>query len=169
MIVKPPFYDENALRLEADSDSKDNSPTNLKQASVMTDSYTVPEDLLYTREHEWARLEGSVARVGITEYAAKTLNDVVYLSLPSQGENVKQLSTFGTIESIKAVSELYCATLGHREESERQNYETRPELVNQSPYGDGWIVEIDASDLEQEKLALLTPDQYAEFLATLGK
>jgi len=78
----------------------------------MTDSYSIPEDLLYTREHEWTRLEGSVARVGITEYAAKTLNDVVYLSLPSQGEKMKQLSTFGTIESIKAVSELYSPLSG---------------------------------------------------------
>jgi glycine cleavage system H protein len=134
----------------------------------MTDSYSVPEDLLYTREHEWTRLEGPVARVGITEYAAKTLNDVVYLSLPSQGEKMKQLSAFGTIESIKAVSELYSPLSGtvRRVNSELQ---TRPELVNQSPYGDGWIVEIDASDLEQEKLALLTPGQYAEFLVTLGK
>jgi glycine cleavage system H protein len=134
----------------------------------MTDSYSVPEDLLYTREHEWTRLEGSVARIGITEYAAKTLNDVVYLSLPSEGAKMKQLSTFGTIESIKAVSELYSPLSGtvRKVNSELQ---TRPELVNQSPYGDGWIVEIDASDLEKEKLALLTPGQYAEFLATLGK
>jgi len=134
----------------------------------MTDSYSVPEDLLYTREHEWTRLEGSVARVGITEYAAKTLNDVVYLSLPSEGAKVKQLSTFGTIESIKAVSELYSPLSGtlRKVNSELQ---TRPELVNQSPYGDGWIVEIDASDLEKEKLALLTSAQYVQFLATLGK
>ena len=134
----------------------------------MTDSYSVPEDLLYTREHEWTRLEGSVARVGITEYAAKTLNDVVYLSLPSEGAKMKQLSTFGTIESIKAVSELYSPLSGtvRKVNSELQ---TRPELVNQSPYGDGWIVEIDASDLEKEKLALLTSVQYVQFLATLGK
>jgi glycine cleavage system H protein len=134
----------------------------------MTDSYSVPEDLLYTREHEWTRLEGSVARIGITEYAAKTLNDVVYLSLPSEGAKVKQLSTFGTIESIKAVSELYSPLSGtvRKVNSELQ---TRPELVNQSPYGDGWIVEIDASDLEKEKLALLTSVQYVQFLATLGK
>ena len=93
---------------------------------------------------------------------------MVYLSLPSEGAKMKQLSTFGTIESIKAVSELYSPLSGtvRKVNSELQ---TRPELVNQSPYGDGWIVEIDASDLEKEKLALLTPGQYAEFLATLGK
>ncbi len=134
----------------------------------MTDSYTVPGDLLYTREHEWTRLEGSVARVGITEYAAKTLNDVVYLSLPSLGENLKQLKTFGTIESIKAVSELYSPLSGTVRKVNSELL-TRPELVNQSPYGEGWIVEIDASNLAAEKLALLTADQYAEFLASLGK
>jgi glycine cleavage system H protein len=134
----------------------------------MTDSYTIPADLLYTKEHEWTRLEGSVARVGITEYAAKTLNDVVYLSLPSLGTNLKQYGSFGTIESIKAVSELYSPLSGpvRRLNTELQ---TRPELVNQSPYGDGWIVEIDASNLAEEKTKLLSPDQYAEFLATLGK
>jgi glycine cleavage system H protein len=134
----------------------------------MTDPYTIPTDLLYTKEHEWTRLEGSTARVGITEYAAKTLNDVVYLSLPSPGANLKQYSSFGTIESIKAVSELYSPLSGtvRRLNTELQ---TRPELVNQSPYGDGWIVEIDASNLAEEKPKLLSSGQYAEFLATLGK
>ncbi|MDA4114555.1 MAG: glycine cleavage system protein GcvH [Thaumarchaeota archaeon] len=134
----------------------------------MTDSYAIPADLLYTKEHEWARLEGSAARVGITEYAAKTLNDVVYLSLPSLGTSLKQYGSFGTIESIKAVSELYSPLSGtvRRLNSELQ---TRPELVNQSPYGEGWIVEIDASNLAEERTKLLGPDQYAEFLATLGK
>jgi glycine cleavage system H protein len=134
----------------------------------MTDLYTIPADLLYTKEHEWARLEGSAARVGVTEYAAKTLNDVVYLSLPSLGSSLRQYGSFGTIESIKAVSELYSPLSGtvRRLNSELQ---TRPELVNQSPYGDGWIVEIDASNLAEERTKLLGPDQYAEFLATLGK
>jgi glycine cleavage system H protein len=134
----------------------------------MTDLYTIPADLLYTKEHEWARLEGSAARVGVTEYAAKTLNDVVYLSLPSLGSSLRQYGSFGTIESIKAVSELYSPLSGtvRRLNSELQ---TRPELVNQSPYGDGWIVEIDASNRAEERTKLLGPDQYAEFLATLGK
>jgi glycine cleavage system H protein len=137
----------------------------------MTDSpssYSIPADLLYTKEHEWARLEGSAARVGITEYAAKTLNDVVYLSLPPVGQGLKQYASFGTIESIKAVSELY-SPLSGTVRSLNSELQTRPELVNQSPYGDGWIVEIDASNLADEKTKLLSPDQYAEFLATLGK
>jgi glycine cleavage system H protein len=134
----------------------------------MTDSYNVPAELLYTREHEWTRLEGSMARVGITEYAAKTLNDVVYLSLPSPGQSVKQSSTFGTIESIKAVSELYSPLSGtvSKVNSELVN---RPELVNQSPYGEGWIVEIEVSNLAAEKTLLFSSGRYAEFLASLGK
>jgi glycine cleavage system H protein len=104
--------------------------------------------------------------VGITDYAAKTLNDVVYLSLPSPGQDVKQLSTFGTVESIKAVSELYAPLSGKvtKVNSELANH---PELVNQSPYKDGWIIEISASDLDREKGKLLDSKQYAEFLASL--
>ena len=133
----------------------------------MTDSYTVPSDLLYTKEHEWTRLQGSTALIGITEYAAKTLNDVVYLTLPSPGESLKQFSSFGTIESIKAVSELY-APLSGTVRKVNSELTTRPELVNQSPYGEGWIVEIEVSDLAAEKPALLSSGQYSEFLASLA-
>jgi|SRR5271155_3733828 glycine cleavage system H protein len=132
----------------------------------MKERHDVPEGLYYTREHEWARLESGVVVVGITDYAAKTLNDVVYLSLPSPGQDVKQLSTFGTVESIKAVSELYAPLSGKvtKVNSELTNH---PELVNQSPYKDGWIIEISASNFDQEKGKLLDSKQYAEFLASL--
>jgi glycine cleavage system H protein len=132
----------------------------------MKEQHDVPEGLYYTKEHEWARLESGAAVVGITDYAAKTLNDVVYLSLPSPGQDVKQLSTFGTVESIKAVSELYAPLSGKvtKVNSELANH---PELVNQSPYKDGWIIEISASDLDREKGKLLDSKQYAEFLASL--
>ena len=93
---------------------------------------------------------------------------MVYLTLPSPGEKLKQLNTFGTVESIKAVSELYSPLSGTVRKVNSELL-TRPELVNQSPYGEGWIMEIDASNLEAEKLALLTSGQYAEFLASLGK
>jgi len=133
----------------------------------MTDSYTVPSDLLYTKEHEWTRIEGRVARVGITDYAAKTLNDVVYLSLPTPGEKLKQLATFGTVESIKAVSELYSPLSGTVKtvNSELLNH---PELVNQSPYGEGWILELELSDIG-ERAVLLDSKLYADFLSTLKK
>ena len=134
----------------------------------MTDSYTTPANLLYTKEHEWTRLEGSTARVGITEYAAKTLNDVVYLSLPSPGDKLKQLAAFGTIESIKAVSELY-SPLSGMVTKVNSELVTRPELVNQSPYGEGWILEFEASNLAAEKTALLNSNEYANFLTSLDK
>jgi glycine cleavage system H protein len=134
----------------------------------MTESYTFPADLLYTKEHEWTRIEGSVAQVGITEYAAKTLNDVVYVSLPTLGAKVKQLGTFGTIESIKAVSELYSPLSGTIRKVNSELL-THPELVNKSPYGEGWIIEIEISNLAAEKPALLDQSQYSTFVASIGK
>lgn len=129
----------------------------------MTDSYYIPEMLLYTREHEWADISGDVVRIGITDYAAKTLNDVVYLSLPIVGQSLRQSQSFGTIESIKAVSELYSPLSGTitKVNSELSN---RPELVNISPYGEGWIIEIKPSAVEEERAKLLSPLQYRELL-----
>jgi glycine cleavage system H protein len=129
-------------------------------------SYDVPEDLLYTKEHEWARIQGQVVVVGITEYAAKTLNDIVYVSLPSLGQILQQLASFGTVESIKAVSELYspCSGAVSRVNSELR---THPELINQSPYGNGWLVEISSKNFEVEKRNLLNAAEYARYLNSL--
>jgi len=128
--------------------------------------YQVPDGLFYTKEHEWARVTGGTARVGITDYAAKTLNDIVYLTLPPVGKEVKQLASFGTVESIKAVSELY-APLSGTVVGTNQDLANHPELINQSPYEKGWIIELQHSMLEQEKKTLLSPRQYAEFLKSL--
>ena len=128
--------------------------------------FDVPEALLYTKEHEWARVEGQVVVVGITDYAAKTLNDIVYVSLPSSGQILQQLASFGTVESIKAVSELYspCSGTVRRINS---GLSTHPELVNQSPYGDGWLVEISSDNFEVEKKKLLNAAEYAKYLDSL--
>lgn len=128
--------------------------------------YKVPDGLFYTKEHEWARVTGGTARVGITDYAAKTLNDIVYLTLPPAGREVKQLGSFGTVESIKAVSELY-APLSGTVVGTNQELTNHPELINQSPYEAGWIIELKHSMLEEEKKALLSPRQYEEFLKSL--
>lgn len=104
--------------------------------------------------------------MGITDYAAKTLNDIVYLTLPSTGQQVKQLGSFGTVESIKAVSELYSPLSGTITNT-NQELVNHPELINKSPYEAGWIVELKASKLEEEKKALLSPRQYQEFLRSL--
>jgi glycine cleavage system H protein len=129
-------------------------------------AYLVPDGLFYTKEHEWARVAGDTAKIGITDYAAKTLNDIVYLTLPSAGKEVKQSGSFGTVESIKAVSELY-APLSGAVTRVNQELTNHPELINESPYTDGWIVELRHSKLEEEKNALLSPQQYLEFLKTL--
>lgn len=131
-----------------------------------TPEYKVADGLFYTREHEWARITEGTARVGITDYAAKTLNDIVYLTLPSVGKEVKQSSSFGTVESIKAVSELY-APLSGIVTSTNKELTNHPELINKSPYEEGWIIEVRHSKFEEEKKSLLSPKQYEEFLKSL--
>jgi glycine cleavage system H protein len=130
--------------------------------------YHIPDDLMYTKEHEWAKEEGDVVRVGITDYAAKTLNDVVYVTSPKVNERVEQLKTMGTVESIKAVSEVYCPISGT---VSRVNGEldSHPELVNKSPYGEGWLVEVKPSNLAIERKGLLDAKAYAAHVNTLLK
>jgi glycine cleavage system H protein len=128
--------------------------------------YHIPDDLLYTKEHEWAREEGPLVKVGITDYAAKTLNDVVYVTFPKPDDKVAQFRSFGTAESIKAVSELYSPVSGSVVRVNK-NLESHPELVNKSPYGDGWVIEIRPSDFPSEKKALLDAKAYASHLAML--
>ena len=131
-----------------------------------TPHYQVPEGLLYTREHEWAQVTGGTARVGITDYAAKTLNDIVYLTLPSVGQDLKQLGSFGTVESIKAVSELY-SPLSGKVTGTNQGLLEHPEMINKSPYSEGWIVELSVSKLDEEMTGLMSPSQYRDFLTSL--
>jgi len=134
----------------------------------LSTSYLVPDDLLYTKEHEWARITGSTARVGVTDYAAKTLNDVVYLTLPPAGSQVRQSEPFGTVESIKAVSELYSPLTGTTTKSNPE-LASHPELVNASPYESGWIIELSLKGVEEERKRLLTPAQYKDLLKSLAE
>jgi glycine cleavage system H protein len=130
--------------------------------------YEIPEDLLYTKEHEWAKEEGAVVRVGVTDYAAKTLNDVVYVTAPKVGSVVSQFAPMGTVESIKAVSELY-SPLSGKVARANSELDSHPELVNKSPYGEGWIMEVEASDFPKERKALLGAGAYGEHLTALLK
>lgn len=126
-------------------------------------SYDVPDGLLYTKEHEWATASGDPIRVGITDYAAKTLNDVVYVTLPKAGEHVSQFKAMGTVESIKAVSELYSPLSGVvTKVNEALN--SHPELVNASPYGDGWLIEIKPNAFGPESKNLLDSKGYTVHL-----
>ena len=130
--------------------------------------YHVPDDLLYTKEHEWAKEEGGIVRIGITDYAAKTLNDVVYVTNPKPNSAVQQMKSMGTVESIKAVSEIYSPISGTVTKVNGE-LDSHPELVNKSPYGEGWLVEVKASNFDTEKKALLDAKAYADYLVSVLK
>jgi glycine cleavage system H protein len=104
-----------------------------------------PEDLRYTKEHEWVRLDGSRARVGITDFAQDALGDVVYVDLPDVGATVEAERPLGEVESTKSVSDVYSPVSGTIVER-NPLIEDRPELVNEQPYGDGWLVVVEAAD-----------------------
>lgn len=119
----------------------------------------IPKDLLYTKEHEWVKVDGHMATVGITDYAQGELGDVVYLELPEPGTAVKQMKPFGLIEAVKTEAELYSPLTG--EVTERNDAAVNdPGLVNSSPYEEGWLIKIKLSD-KSEVEALLSSDQYA--------
>jgi glycine cleavage system H protein len=126
----------------------------------------VPEDLRYTREHEWARREGERVRVGITHYAQEQLGDVVFVEIPKVGARVTGRQAFGVVESVKAVSDLYAPLSGEVAEV-NGDIVSAPELVNQDPYGRGWMIVIAPAD-PAEVRNLLTAAQYEAFLAEEG-
>lgn len=126
-----------------------------------------PEDLKYTKEHEWARRDGGTVRVGITDYAQDALGDIVYVDLPAPGTAVKAMQPMGEVESTKSVSDLYAPVSGTISERNSALEET-PELVNQSPYGDGWLASIEMSD-PAELDGLLSASDYQAFLEAEAK
>jgi len=130
--------------------------------------YQIPDDLLYTKEHEWAMASGKAVRVGVTDYAAKTLNDVVFVTGPKIGDKVSQFKTMGTVESIKAVSELYSPVSGEVFNVNKA-LDNHPELINKSPYGEGWIIEVSASDFPSESRQLLDAKAYVTHLGVILK
>jgi glycine cleavage system H protein len=127
---------------------------------------TYPADLRYTREHEWARVDGSRARVGITHFAQDQLGDVVFVELPKVGTRVRQMQTFGVVESVKAVSDLFAPLSGEVVEV-NQGLVEHPEQVNRDPYGEGWLIVIALAD-PKELNALLSAADYEKYLETAG-
>jgi glycine cleavage system H protein len=105
----------------------------------------IPEDLRYTKEHEWVRVEGNLARIGITDYAQDALGDVVYVDLPAVGASVAAHQPLGEVESTKSVSDVYSPLAGTVVERNAA-IDDKPELVNEQPYGDGWLVVVEPSD-----------------------
>lgn len=121
-----------------------------------------PEDLLYSREHEWLKIDGEKGIVGITDYAQGQLGDIVFVEAPEAGRHLNNGESMGVVESVKAVSDIYSPITGEVAESNPE-LEARPELVNQMPYGDGWIVEIlieDKAELEN----LMSADEYQKYV-----
>jgi len=108
----------------------------------------VPGDLKYTKEHEWVKVEGAVATIGITDWAQGELGDIVFVELPDVGAEVEQMGPFGTIEAVKAVSELFSPVSGTVTETNTA-LEDDPMVVNRDPYGDGWMIKIDLADASQ--------------------
>ncbi len=124
----------------------------------------IPTELKYTEEHEWVRLDEGKAVFGITEYAEQQLGDVVYVELPEVGDSVTAMQPCGVVESVKAASDLFSPVTGEVTEI-NERLADEPELVNQQPYGDGWMVAIAPTDLS--KTQLLDAEAYRELLAGL--
>jgi len=122
----------------------------------------VPKDLKYSEEHEWIQVESGLAIVGITDYAQKELGDIVFVELPAIGERFTQMEVFGTVEAVKAVSELYIPVSGQVVEI-NQKLEDTPQLINSDPYGDGWIIKVKLED-QGELDNLLSPKEYQELI-----
>ncbi len=119
-----------------------------------------PDNLKYTKDHEWVHIEGDTAIIGITDFAQHELGDIVYLEVGTLGETLEQEETFGTIEAVKTVSDLFMP-VGGQIESFNEDLEATPDVINKDPYGEGWIIKIKMSD-PSELESLLSYEQYAE-------
>lgn len=136
----------------------------------MSSEENVPEGLYFSEEHEWAKVEDSEVRVGITDHAQDELGDVVFVEFPEEGAKVEQCVSegseeceLGAVESIKAVSSLYAPISGEVKEV-NEELEENPELINEDPYGDGWICILSPSNLDDELDNLMDSEAYREFL-----
>lgn len=123
----------------------------------------IPEDLRYSAEHEWVAVADGVATIGITDYAQEELGDIVFVELPAVGAALKKATTLGVVESVKAVSDVYAPVSGSVTEVNDQLAD-HPEIINQDPYGKGWMARVTLSDAA-ELAQLMTAQQYREFLA----
>ena len=122
----------------------------------------IPTNLKYTKEHEWVRVEGTTAVIGITDYAQSELGEIVFVEVETVGENLEEGAVFGTVEAVKTVSELFMPVAGTVEEL-NPALEDAPELVNSDPYGEGWMIKVTLSDAAQLD-QLLSADDYAALI-----
>ena len=124
----------------------------------------IPEDLKYTRDHEWVKIDGDIATVGITDFAQGELGDIVYVEVESVDESLNREDVFGTVEAVKTVSDLYLPISGEIIEF-NESLEDEPEKVNSDPYGEGWMIKVKFSD-ESQLEELLSADAYKEILGS---
>lgn len=122
----------------------------------------VPANLLFTKDHEWIKIEGSEALIGITDYAQTELGEIVFVELPAVGDNITLESTFGTVEAVKAVSDLFMPVSGEVL-AINPMLEDKPELINEDPYGEGWMIRIKLN-IPAEVDGLLTPEAYTQLI-----
>ena len=129
---------------------------------MKVDGYEVPEDLYYSNDFEWIKIEGDKVRMGITDYAQKQLREIVYAELPEAGTEVKQNEPYGTVESVKAVSDLVAAISGTVEEVNAE-VQSKPEILNEDPYVKGWLILVKPSNLQAELANLMDFDKAVEW------
>ncbi len=123
----------------------------------------LPDNLLYTKEHEWVRMDGEQAVIGITDFAQGELGDIVFIEFPEIDDNFNQNDSFGTVEAVKTVSDLYIPISGSIVEI-NEKLEDQPELINSDPYGDGWIVKVTPND-KSELNTLLSAENYKNLIS----
>jgi glycine cleavage system H protein len=135
---------------------------------VKVENYEVPEGLYYSKDFEWIKIEGDKVRMGITDYAQKQLREIVYAELPEAGTEVKQNEPYGTLESVKAVSDLVAAVSGTIEEVNTE-VRSKPEILNDDPYVKGWLVIVKPANLQAELTNLMDFDKAVEWHKNQGK
>jgi glycine cleavage system H protein len=135
---------------------------------VKVDDFEVPEGLYYTEDFAWLKIEGDKVRVGVTDYAQKQLREIVYAELPSSGTLTTQKEPYGTVESVKAVSDLVAPISGTIEEVNME-VQSRPEILNEDPYGEGWLLVVNPSNLEAEIKNIMDFDKTVEWHKNLTK
>ena len=124
---------------------------------VKVEDFEVPENLYYHKEYLWAKIEGDKVKVGMSDFAQKQLNDIVYVELPSAGDEITQNEPFGTLESVKAVSDLIAPISGTIEKV-NEELESKPELINEDPYGEGWLLIVTPTNLDADLKNILDFD-----------
>lgn len=122
----------------------------------------IPEELKYTDEHEWAKIEDELVVIGITDYAQDALGEIVYIELPSEGDEITKGDSFGGVESTKSVSDLYAPVSGEVIEVNESLLDS-PETINEDPYGDGWLIKVRIHDSDEFD-ELMDSEQYSEFI-----